>query len=97
MAKRRKLSKDHEKLIFNSLREAELILAKIYDIHDDGESTNIEALMTLILDLRNELKNNKHVILTFGLSLDADIKINSIKQNIVHLIYTARKNLWIYL
>ncbi len=31
----------------------------LYDIHDDGESTNIEALMTLILDIRNDLKNNK--------------------------------------
>ncbi len=31
--------------------------------------------------LFNKLKNNKHVILTFGQSLEADIKINSIKQN----------------
>ena len=31
--------------------------------------------------LFNEIKNNKHNIFTFGQSLDADIKINSIKQN----------------
>ena len=31
--------------------------------------------------LFNELKSNTHVIFTFGQSLDADIRINSIKQN----------------
>ena len=31
--------------------------------------------------LFNEIKSNTHVIFTFGQSLDADIKINSIKQN----------------
>ena len=31
--------------------------------------------------LYNEIKNNQHVILTFGQNINADIKINSIKQN----------------
>ena len=35
MAKRRKLSKDYEKLIAHSVKEIELILAKINDIEDD--------------------------------------------------------------
>ena len=36
MAKRRrKLSKDHEKLISSAMKEIELLLAKINDIHDD--------------------------------------------------------------
>mgnify|MGYP003330337897 CR=1 FL=1 len=31
--------------------------------------------------LFNEIKNKRHIIVTFGKSLDADVKINSIKQN----------------
>ena len=31
--------------------------------------------------LFNEIKNNRHIIVTFGKSSDADVKINSIKQN----------------
>ena len=54
----------------------------LYDIHDDGESTNIEALMTLILDLRNELKNNKDWVtadkIRNGL-IDLNIEIKDVK------------------
>ena len=35
MAKRRKLSKEYEKLMATSVKETELILAKINDIEDD--------------------------------------------------------------
>jgi UDP-N-acetylmuramoyl-L-alanyl-D-glutamate--2,6-diaminopimelate ligase len=46
--------------------------------------------------LFNEIKNNRHIIITFGKSLEADVKINSIKQNNqnIDLILEYRKQIY---
>ncbi len=81
MAKRRKLSKDYEKKISASLKQTELILAKINDIVDDDirvEYTLAFAPIKALVDKMNA--DYKQV----GYTSDSDIFYNKYINSIEH-------------
>ena len=56
--KRRKLNKDFEKKIYNSKKNVELVLAKIYDIDDEDIQKEYMDAFNVVLKLYDELKDD---------------------------------------
>ena len=56
--KRRKLNKDFEKKITSSKKDVELVLAKIYDIHDEDIQKEYMAAFNRVVYLYDELKKH---------------------------------------
>ena len=54
--KRRKLNKDFEKKIYNSKKNVELVLAKIYDIDDEDIQKEYMSAFNGVVYLYDELK-----------------------------------------
>ncbi len=71
--RRRKLSKDYEKAIAKSKREVELILAKIYDIHEDDIR---EEYMVAFTDVKMKLDYVTSTYDSLGFTDDSDTLFN---------------------
>ena len=56
--KRRKLNKDFEKKIYSSKKNVELVLAKIFDIHDEDIQKEYMSAFNEVVYLYDELKAN---------------------------------------
>ena len=56
--KRRKLNKDFEKKIYNSKKNVELVLAKIYDIDDEDIQKEYINAFNVVVKLYDELKDD---------------------------------------
>ena len=56
--KRRKLNKDYEKKIYNSKKNVELVLAKIYDISDEDIQKEYISAFNQVVFLYDELKQD---------------------------------------
>ena len=56
--KRRKLNKDFEKKIYSSKKNVELVLAKIYDIHDEDIQKEYISAFNGVVYLYDELKED---------------------------------------
>ena len=56
--KRRKLNKDFEKKIYSSKKNVELVLAKIYDIHDEDIQKEYISAFNRVVNLYEELKED---------------------------------------
>ena len=56
--KRRKLNKDFEKKIYTSKKNVELVLAKIYDIHDEDIQKEYMSAFNRVVYLYDELKED---------------------------------------
>ena len=56
--KRRKLNKDFERKIYSSKKNVELVLAKIYDIDDEGIQKEYMIAFNRVVYLYDELKEN---------------------------------------
>ena len=56
--KRRKLNKDFEKKIYSSKKNVELVLAKIYDIHDEDIQKEYMSAFNGVVCLYDELKED---------------------------------------
>ena len=56
--KRRKLNKEFEKKIYSSKKNVELVLAKIFDIHDEDIQKEYMSAFNEVVYLYDELKAN---------------------------------------
>ena len=56
--KRRKLNKDFERKIYTSKKNVELVLAKIYDIDDEGIQKEYISAFNVVVSLYDQLKED---------------------------------------
>ena len=56
--KRRRLNKDFEKKLYSSKKNVELVLAKIYDIHDEDIQKEYMTAFNKVVNLYDELNED---------------------------------------
>ena len=77
--KRRKLDKDFEKIIYSSKKKIELILAKIYDIHDDDIQKEYMNAFQEVVNLFEILNSDYNLV---GFHKDSELLNNNFKKAI---------------
>ena len=77
--KRRKLDKDFEKIIYSSKKKIELILAKIYDIHDDDIQKEYMNAFQEVVNLFEILNSDYNLV---GFHKDSELLNDNFKKAI---------------
>ena len=77
--KRRKLDKDFEKIIYSSKKKIELILAKIYDIHDDDIQKEYMNAFQEVVNLFEILNSDYNLV---GFHKDSELLNDNLKKAI---------------